>query len=202
MGQSRHGDCLTVERASNTSLQFYGPWGHVGRRWGKARTRKILGSGSEWEKCLQGVFLFFFFKSWLHTESSAEARPQIKRPKIEGGGRGHKYSKNMTGQRASVLGCNSLYVPERIARALRTSGQRRQPLQESIYDCPGSGLKNHTQVFKHKLDSSEIIAENVPHFLKSFSLRIQETQSATARLKTKNTTPRHRHTLFYFSSFY
>jgi len=151
------------------------------------------------------MYSFFFvclFKSWLHTESSAEARPQIKRPKIEGGGRGHKYSKNMTGQRASVLGCNSLYVPERIARALRTSGQRRQPLQESIYDCPGSGLKTHTQVFKHKLDSSEIIAENVPHFLKSFSLRIQETQSATARLKTKNTTPRHRHTLFYFSSFY
>ena len=29
--------------------------------------------------------VFFFFKSWLHMESSAEARPQIKRPKSEGG---------------------------------------------------------------------------------------------------------------------
>lgn len=168
----------------------------------KPGLEKYWAAGQNGKNVSKVFFCFFFFKSWLHTESSAEARPQIKRPKIEGGGRGHKYSKNMTGQRASVLGCNSLYVPERIARALRTSGQRRQPLQESIYDCPGSGLKTHTQVFKHKLDSSEIIAENVPHFLKSFSLRIQETQSATARLKTKNTTPRHRHTLFYFSSFY
>ena len=61
----------TVERASNISLQFYGPWGSQGVRWGKARTRKILGSGSEWKRCLQSCF--FLFLSWLHKESSAEA---------------------------------------------------------------------------------------------------------------------------------
>ena len=51
----------------------------------KPGLEKYWAEGQNGKKCLQGVFCFFFFKSWLHMESSAEARPQIKRPKSEGG---------------------------------------------------------------------------------------------------------------------
>lgn len=114
VGQSRHGDCLTVERASNTSLQFYGHWGHREGDGEKPGLEKYWAVGQNGKDVFKVVFFFFCLGFTRRAQQKHLRKASDKAIQEWRGRREHKYSKSMTGQGAWSWGA----APSRFQGAL------------------------------------------------------------------------------------